>query len=80
VKHRTRGKTGLVSESEVLDVLRATDRYRVSNPVFFLVTNGSVEPRGVKIAETNGIRIIDYSRMSRVGEIVRASVLSGALS
>ena len=77
VKHRTRGKTGLVSEGDVLDVLRAKDRYPVLNPMFFLVTNGSVEPRGVKIAETNGIRIIDYSRMSRMGEIVRASILSG---
>ena len=54
VKHRTRGKTGLVSENEVLDVLRAKDRYHVSNPMFFLVTNGSVDSRGVKIAETNG--------------------------
>jgi hypothetical protein len=77
VKHRTRGKTGLVSENEVLDVLRANDRYLVSSPMFFLVTNGSVDPRGVKIAEINGIRIIDYSGMSRVGEIVRASVLAG---
>ncbi len=41
-----------------------------------LVTNGAVVPKGLEIAETNDIRVIDYSRISRVGEIVRDAVLS----
>ena len=56
VKHRSRGKTGLVSENEVLDVLRARDRYPVRDPVFFLVTNGSVDPKGTRVAEANLVR------------------------
>jgi hypothetical protein len=56
--------------------MRARDRYRVSNPLFFLVTNGAVVPKGLKIAETNNIRVIDYSRISKVGQIVRDAVLN----
>jgi HJR/Mrr/RecB family endonuclease len=71
VKHRSKGKMGIVSENEVLDVLRAKDRYHVANPLFFLVTNGSVEQRGLQAAAANRIEIIDYSRVAKLGAIVR---------
>ena len=74
VKHRSRGKTGLVSENEVLDVIRAKDRYAVRDPLFFLVTNGSVDQKGMRAAELSLVRIIDYSRVSKLADIVRSSL------
>lgn len=76
VKHRMRGKTGLVAENEVLDVLRAKDRYQMLNPLFFLITNGSLEPRALKVAKNNGISVVDHNCLSKVGEIVRALIQS----
>ena len=61
----------MVSENEVLDVLRAKDRYPVPDPVFFLVTNGSVDHRGMWVADANAIRIVDYNKVADLGEIVR---------
>ena len=71
VKHRSKGKMGIVSEVDVLDVLRAKDRYKIENPLFFLVTNGSVETSGIRAAKANRIHIIDYSRVAKLGETVR---------
>jgi len=74
VKHRSRGKTGVVSENEVLDVLRARDRYPVQCPLFFLVTNGSVDHKGLRVAEANAIRIVDHSKVADLAMIVRNSI------
>jgi HJR/Mrr/RecB family endonuclease len=77
VKHRSKGKIGIVSENEVLDVLRAKDRYHIANPLFFLVTNGSVEQRGLQAAASNRIEVIDYSRVAKLGAIVRSKFRDG---
>ena len=74
VKHRARGKTGVVSESDVLDVLRARDRYRMKDPSFFLVTNGSVDARGMRVAEANEVRVVDYASVAGLGATVRQAL------
>ena len=71
IKHRSKGKMGVVSESDVLDVVRAKDRYSVNNPMLFLVTNGSVERSGMRAAEAFKIQIVDFSRITKLGDIVR---------
>ncbi len=74
VKHRSHGKVGVVTEREVVDVLRARDHYGLRDPSYVLVTNGSVEPAGMTAANWNGITIIDYSNIERIGEVVRSSL------
>jgi hypothetical protein len=74
VKHRSQGKAGLVSEKEVLDVLRARERYpSISDPVFFLVTNGSIDPKGEKAAKANAVTVIDYARVGKLADVVRGA-------
>jgi hypothetical protein len=73
VKHRSKGKLGIVLEQEVLQVLQAKDRYDIKNPRPVLVTNGSVEPKGHEAAKWHGITIVDYSNIDRVGTVVRAA-------
>ena len=74
IKHRSRGKTGLVSENDVLDVLRAKDRYPLRDPLFFLVTNGSIDQKGARVAEANAVRIIDYSKVADLGAIIQRTI------
>jgi HJR/Mrr/RecB family endonuclease len=74
VKHRSRGKVGVVTEREVVDVLRARDRYDLPNPAYVLVTNGSVEPAGMAAAKWNGITIIDFSNIEKIGDVVRSAL------
>jgi hypothetical protein len=74
IKHRSRGKLGTVSEGEVLDVLRARERYPVRKPSFVLVTNGSVEPAGMTAAGLHGITVIDHSSIEKVGEVVHSAI------
>ncbi len=77
VKHRSRGKMGVVTEHEVVDALRANGRYPINNPAFVLVTNGSVEPAGLKTANLSGITIVDHSNIGRIGDIVRGTLRDG---
>jgi hypothetical protein len=74
VKHRSRGKLGTVTEQEVVDVLRARDRYPIRNPSFVVVTNGSVEPSAIVAAKWNGITIVDHTNIGRIGEVVLATL------
>jgi hypothetical protein len=73
VKHRSKGKLGIVLEQEVLQILQARGRYDLKNPKPVLVTNGSVEPKGHEVAKLHGITIVDYSNIHRIGAIVRAA-------
>ena len=66
VKHRSKGKLGIVSQEEVLQVLQAKARYNVENAKLFLVTNGSVEPKGYAAANWHGIQIIDYTNIGDI--------------
>jgi hypothetical protein len=77
VKHRSRGKMGVVTEREVVDALRADGRYSINDPAFVLVTNGSVEPAGVKRANFSGITIVDHSNIGRIGDVVRGALRDG---
>jgi hypothetical protein len=74
VKHRSGGKLGRVSERDVIDVLRARERYPLKNPSMILVTNGSVEPSGHAVAKVHAIAVVDYSTIERVGDIVRSKL------
>jgi hypothetical protein len=74
VKHRSGGKLGRVSDREVIDVLRARERYPLKNPSMILVTNGSVEPSGHAVAKAHAIAVVDYSTIERVGDIVRSKL------
>jgi len=74
VKHRSSGKLGRVSDREVMDVLRARERYPVRNPSMILVTNGSVEPSGHAVARVHGISVVDYSTVWKVGDIIRSKL------
>ena len=72
MKHRSQGKAGLGSENEVLDVLRARERYpTIKNPAFFLVTNGSIDPKGARAAKANAVTVIDYARVGRLANVVK---------
>jgi hypothetical protein len=77
VKHRSSGKIGRVSDREVIDVLRARERYPIKNPSMILVTNGSVEPLGHAVADAHGISVVDYSTIGKVGDIVRSKLHEG---
>jgi len=75
VKHRQKGRVGIVSERDVEDVLRAKQRYSGFRDVACaLVTNGSVEPRGTKVAENRGITIIDHSNIDRLVDILKSVI------
>ncbi|SCZ08736.1 hypothetical protein SAMN02927923_03985 [Microvirga guangxiensis] len=77
VKHRSSGKLGRVSEREVIDVLRARERYPIKNPFMVLVTTGSVEPSGHAIARVHEITVVDYSTLGRVGDVIRSELYEG---
>ena len=75
VKHRSHGKVGFVSEKEVLDVLRARERYpSICDPAFFLVTNGSVDRKTEGVAKGKNVKVIDYSNLGRLTTVVKESL------
>jgi HJR/Mrr/RecB family endonuclease len=71
VKHRSRGKLGIVSREEVLQVIQAKARYNIENAQPILVTNGSVEQKGFAAADWHGIKIIDHSKIRDLSEVLK---------
>ena len=63
VKHRSKGKLGIVSQQEVLQVLQARESYKYNHATPFLVTNGTVDAKGYSAAKWHGIKIIDHSNL-----------------